>query len=311
MDGDVPPDCAPRGGDSITSEVIERRRPLRHNARVSSVVPMPRGADAPAFPSLLRTWRRKRRLSQLDLALTSGVSQRHVSFLESGRAQPSRAMILQLSETLEVPLRERNDWLVAAGFAPVFRARPLDDPQMQQVMAAVRMMLANHEPFPAVAIDRAWNIGLANGPFEWLAAQLGADLWARIGGDRRNLVRLLFHPLGIRPAVVNWAHIAPLMWYRARREAEALGGDEMQRLVDELQPFQDAATLWAPDDAALVPVLPLVLAVGPTQISMFTVIATFGTAQDVTADELRIESFFPADAATEAFFRQAAAAPAD
>lgn len=311
MDGDVPPDCAPRRDDSITSEVIERRRPLRHNARVSSVVPVPRGADAPAFPSLLRTWRRKRRLSQLDLALTSGVSQRHVSFLESGRAQPSRAMILQLSETLEVPLRERNDWLVAAGFAPVFRTRPLDDPQMSQVMAAVRMMLANHEPFPAVAIDRAWNIRMANGPFERLAAQLGADLWERVGGARRNLMRLLFHPRGIRPVVVNWLQVAPLLWHRARREAETLGGDEMQQLLDELQPSQDAATLWVPDDPALVPVLPLVLAAGPLQISMFTVIATFGTAQDVTADELRIESFFPADAATEAFFRQAAAVVPD
>jgi transcriptional regulator with XRE-family HTH domain len=277
--------------------------------QVTTALPTPRGAETPTFPALLRTWRQKRRLSQLGLALDSGVSQRHVSFLESGRAQPSRAMILQLSETLEVPLRERNEWLVAGGFAPIFRARALEDPQMQQVMAAVRMMLTNHEPFPAVAIDRAWNIRLANGPFERLAAQFGADLWTRIGGDRRNLVRLLFHPQGIRPAVVNWPQIAPLMWHRARREAEALGGDEMQRLVDELQPFQDAATLWAPDDAALVPVLPLVLAMGPTKISMFTVIATFGTAQDVTADELRIESFFPADAASEALLRQAAAPP--
>src|SRR5476649_3060071 len=115
------------------------------------------GRDS-GFPLLLRSWRQKRRLSQLDLALSSGVSQRHVSFLESGRAKPSRSMILQLSETLEVPLRERNEWLTAAGFAPIFRARPLDDPQMGQVMAAVRMMLENHEPFPAVAIDRAWNI---------------------------------------------------------------------------------------------------------------------------------------------------------
>lgn len=275
-----------------------------------SVESRPRGTESPAFPSLLRAWRQKRRLSQLDLALTSGVSQRHVSFLESGRAQPSRAMILQLSESLEVPLRERNDWLVAAGFAPIFRARPLDDPQMSQVMAAVRLMLANHAPFPAVAIDRAWNIRLTNDPFDRLTDQLGADVWTRVGGDRHNLMRLLFHPQGIRPVVANWTQIAPLLWHRARREADALGGEEMQRLLDELQPFQDAATLWVPDDAALVPVLPLVVALGPVRISMFTVIATFGTAQDVTADELRIESFFPADAATEALFRQAAAAGA-
>src|SRR6185295_12335713 len=146
------------------------------------------------FPNLLKTWRQKRRMSQLELALSSGVSQRHVSFLESGRAKPSRSMILQLSETLEVPLRERNDWLTAAGFAPIFRARPLDDPQMAQVMSAVRLMLANHEPFPAIAIDRAWNIRMANKPFEMLGAMMGADLWTRVGGENRNLMRLFFHP---------------------------------------------------------------------------------------------------------------------
>ena len=108
------------------------------------------------FSRLLRDWRQRRHLSQLDLALSSGVSQRHVSFLESGRANPSRAMILQLSETLDVPLRDRNDWLTAAGFAPIFRHRALDDPQMDQVMNAVRMMLKVHEPYPAIALDRAW-----------------------------------------------------------------------------------------------------------------------------------------------------------
>ena len=136
------------------------------------------------FPQLLKAWRQKRRLSQLELALESGVSQRHVSFLELGRARPSRSMILQLSETLEVPLRDRNDWLVAAGFAPAFRARPLDDPQMAQVVSAVRRMLSSHEPFPAVAIDRAWGICVANRPFDLLESLLGDDLWARVGrGD--------------------------------------------------------------------------------------------------------------------------------
>ena len=154
----------------------------------------PRAARASPFPQLLKTWRHRRRLSQLELALESGVSQRHLSFLELGRANPSRSMILQLSETLEVPLRERNDWLVAAGFAPVFRARPLDDPQMGQVMNAVRRMLVSHEPFPAVAIDRSWNIRLANQPFDGLVAAIGADVWTRVGGGERNLMRLVFHP---------------------------------------------------------------------------------------------------------------------
>lgn len=257
------------------------------------------------FPHLLRSWRRKRRLSQLDLALSAGVSQRHVSYLESGRAKPSRNMILQLSETLDVPLRERNDWLIAAGFAPVFKVRPLDDPQMSQVMAAVRMMLANAEPFPAIAIDRAWNIRMSNAPFDMLSAMIGTDVWARVGGDQRNLMRLFFHPAGIRPFVANWPAIAPLLWHRAQREAETLGGQEMKQVLLELAQYQDADTLWAAEDAALVPVLPLEIVKDGIAISLFTVIATFGTAQDVTADELRIESFFPADEETERIFRSA------
>ncbi len=259
------------------------------------------------FADLLRNWRQKRRLSQLDLALSSGVSQRHVSFLESGRAKPSRSMILQLSEALEVPLRERNDWLTAAGFAPMFRSTPLDDPQMSQVMAAVKMMLANHVPFPAVAIDRAWNIRMANAPFDMLMAMIGTDIWQRVGGAERNLMRLFFHPNGIRPLVTNWTAIAPLLWHRAQREAETLGGQEMKEVLLELSQHQTADTLWAAEDAALVPVLPLEIEKDGARVSLFTVIATFGTAQDVTADELRIESLFPADAATERQFRDAAA----
>lgn len=267
----------------------------------------PRRAEASPFPRLLKAWRQKRRLSQLELALESGVSQRHVSFLESGRAKPSRSMILQLSDTLEVPLRDRNDWLVAAGFAPVFRERALDDPQMGQVMGAVRMMLANHEPFPALAIDRAWNVRLSNRPFDLLVAMIGEDVWARVGGTGRNLMRLFFHPNGIRPLVANWQAIAPLLWHRARREADTLGGQEMKAILAELAPYQDAETLWAAEDAALVPVLPLEMEKDGLRVSLFTVIATFGTAQDVTADELRIESFFPADEATEKLFRQTTA----
>jgi transcriptional regulator with XRE-family HTH domain len=271
-------------------------------------VPLPgvqaRRTDASPFAQLLKSWRQKRRLSQLELALESGVSQRHVSFLESGRSRPSRGMILQLSESLEVPLRERNDWLVAAGFAPLFPARRLDDPEMSQVMGAVRRMLASHEPLPAIAIDRAWNIRLANRPFELLESLVGEGVWGQVGGAERNLMRLFFHPDGVRPLIANWRAIAPLLWHRARREAEALGGQEMKAVLAELAPYQDEETLWAAAETALVPVLPIELRKGGLQLSLFTVIATFGTAQDVTADELRIESFFPADEATDRLFRQ-------
>ena len=263
----------------------------------------PTGADAPAFPQLLRRWRQRRRMSQLELALEAGVSQRHLSFLESGRAQPSRAMILELSETLSVPLRERNGWLLAAGFAPVFRSRPLDDPQMAQVTSAVRLMLANHEPFPAIAIDRAWNVRMSNGPFDRLVAMLGDDLWARVGGERRNAMRLFFHPDGVRPFVTNWDAVAPLLWHRVHREAEALGDPETGGILAELERHLDVDALRVAEDAALLPVLPLVIEKDGLRVSLFTVISTFGTPQDVTADELRIESLFPADDATERLLR--------
>ena len=269
------------------------------------------GSSAHRFADLLKGWRQKRRLSQLELGLDAGVSQRHVSFLESGRAQPSRSMILQLCETLAVPLRERNDLLLAAGFAPQFAARPLSDPVMTQVMSALRLMLKNHEPYPALAVDRAWNIRLANESFERMTGLLGGDLWARIGGTSRNLMRLFFHPQGIRPIVKNWTDIAPLLWQRAQKEADAVGGAEMKAVLAELAPFQEPSLAWASGDSALLPVLPLVMEHAGMTLSLFTVIATFGTAQDVTADELRIESLFPADAATEQIFHALATTRAD
>lgn len=261
------------------------------------------------FPNHLKSWRAKRRMSQLDLALTSGVSQRHVSFLESGRAKPSRAMILQLTETLDVPLRDRNQWLVSAGFAPLFQARALDDPEMSQVMGAVRYMLDKHEPFPAAAIDRMWNVVVANKAFDRLFSLMGGDLWTRTGdGGGRNLLRVFFHPEGLKRDIANWRAIAPLLWHRARREAEAVGGANLLPLLDELAPHQDAETLWASEETALVPLLPVEVIKDGVRLAMFTVIATFGTAQDVTADELRIESFFPADSESEALLKQMAGA---
>jgi hypothetical protein len=167
------------------------------------------------------------------------------------------------------------------------------------------MMLAAHEPFPAIALDRAWNVRMSNRPFDLLGAMLGEDVWRRVGGDQRNLMRLFFHPAGIRPMVTNWAAVGPLIWRRAQREAEMLGGQEMKAVLADLAPYQDAEVLWSAADTALVPVLAFDMQVGGQGISMFAIIATLGTAQDVTADELRIETLFPADAATEALFRAA------
>jgi transcriptional regulator with XRE-family HTH domain len=261
------------------------------------------------FARLLREWRQRRRLSQLDLALSSGVSQRHVSFLEAGRANPSRAMILQLSETLDVPLRDRNEWLAAAGFAPIFKERNLNCPQMGQVMGAIKMMLKAHEPFPALALDRAWNVRRSNAAFDQLTALLGPDLWHQVGGGKRNLMQLFFHPQGLAPFITNWSVVAPLLWQRAKREAQTLAGKEMNAVLDTLAPLQDHHVLWSAAETALLPVMPIMLQMGDAELSMFAIIATFGTAQDVTAEELRIETLFPADVATETFFRRLAANP--
>jgi transcriptional regulator with XRE-family HTH domain len=260
-----------------------------------------------SFPRLLRDWRQRRRLSQLDLALSSGVSQRHVSFLESGRANPSRNMILQLSETLDVPLRDRNFWLTAAGYAPIFKTRGLDDPQMGQVSAAISMMLKAHEPFPALVLDRAWKVHRSNAAFDRLTATLGADLWDKVGNGQRNLMQLFFHPHGLRPFITNWSTVAPLLWQRAKREAQTLAGADMAAILDALAPLQDEHILWSASETALMPILPFTLQFGETRLSLFAIIATFGTAQDVTAEELRIETLFPADPETEAFFRGMAA----
>jgi hypothetical protein len=174
---------------------------------------------------------------------------------------------------------------------------------MSQVMATVRMMLANHAPFPALAVDRAWNILLSNSAFDRMSALLGEAVWQRVGGPQRNLMRLFFHPEGIRPLITNWSAVAPLLWRRAQREAEAVGGHDMKQVLSALAPLQDAETLLGAPEAPLLPVMPFTLERGGARLSMFGVISTFGTAQDATADELRIETLFPADAETEALFR--------
>ena len=174
---------------------------------------------------------------------------------------------------------------------------------MAQVLRAVELMLVNHEPFPALAIDRAWNIRMANKAFGRLYALLGPEEWGGGDGAPRNLMRLFFHPAGLRKWATNWEQIAPLLWCRAEREAEAAGGEEMKRVLAELRPHVDPATIWAAEAAALLPVLPMTLVIGMTRISLFTVNATFGTAVDVTAEELRIEFLFPADAGTERMLR--------
>jgi transcriptional regulator with XRE-family HTH domain len=269
-------------------------------------------AQRPPFARLLKSWRELRKCSQLDLALTSRISQRHVSFLESGRARPSREMVLQLSEALEVPLRERNTLLNAAGFAAMYRETELGSAGMAPVRDALQLMLENLEPNPALVVDREWNVLMRN-EAAFRVFSLAGDLetlWRRVCGDGpRNILKLTFHPEGFRPFIANFAEAAPVLLNRTRREAAACGSDKLLHLIDEILAYPGIPEAWrAPDwQAPPPPVLPLELASGDLRLKLFSMITTFGTPQDITTDELRVETFFPADEVSKALLKRLAA----
>lgn len=261
---------------------------------------------APVFSDACRQWRQYRKLSQLELALAADVSQRHVSWLETGRSQPSRDMVLRLSDAMDVPLRERNVLLRAAGFAPIYRESGLDEPSMLPVQDALSRMLAHHEPLPAVVVDRLWNVHQQNEAATRMFSLTGDPVAlndALGGGDAVNLALLTLHPNGYRRFITNWDQAAPAFVRRLRGEAVATGDARLKAQVDtfiELAgPMPEAASIADP----LLPVLPLELDLGGLQLSLFSVISTFGTPQDITTDELRIEAFYPNDETTAAFFR--------
>ncbi len=267
-------------------------------------------AVARDFSDICRQWRRFRKLSQLDLALAANVSQRHVSWLETGRSQPSREMVLRLSEAMDVPLRERNVLLKAAGFNAAYRESGLDEPGMAPVMEALQRMLEHHDPLPAVVVDRLWNLKLKNQAADLLLG-LGGDLQElqrEIGfGEEMNLALLTVHPEGLRQYIANWDEAAPAFTRRLRVEPATAGDPAVQSLFSRILELADDADA-TPEYQPLQPVLPLVIEVGDLRLSLFSVISTIGTPQDITADELRIESFYPADAATGEFFENAAQA---
>lgn len=265
-----------------------------------------RGGD---FCGLLKYWRSHRSLSQLDLALLADVSQRHVSWLETGRSQPSREMILRLTEALEVPLRDRNHLLTAAGFASMFTENTLSQPSMQPVMHVLSRMLDNHEPYPAIVLDRLWNIKMQNAAASKLFGITGNadDLWNAVGDNgERNLALLSVHPAGLRAFTKNWQVAGPMFLRRLKREALESGDSAIMEKYHELESIAgDELSDPAPGDP-LLPILPLELAFGDLSLSLFTVISTFGTAQDITTNELRIESFYPTDEQSAQFFEQLA-----
>lgn len=265
--------------------------------------------NARAFPHALKAWRQSRRHSQLDLALAASVSQRHLSFLESGKAAPSRQMVLQLADALELPLRECNDLLQAAGFAPAYAEPALDDAQLAPVREALTCMLEHHAPFPALVVDRDWQLLQINAGVQRLlgACELTPERLARLGDaqGRLNTLRLTLHPDGLSPFIENRDQVLAHLVSRSRRDqALSLRGHSWQAIAD-LVPAGLATQHALPH--ALLPVLPLVLRIGDTRLSLFTTLTTFGTPLDVTTDELRVESFYPMDEETRAWFRGAQA----
>jgi transcriptional regulator with XRE-family HTH domain len=267
-----------------------------------------RATAVPAFGRLLRDWRSARRRSQLDLALEAEVSARHLSFLETGRAQPSREMVLLLCSVLEVPLRERNALLNAAGFAPAYHETAFSDPAMAEMVAAVRLILQRNEPFPALAMDRHWNLVMANAAHLRLvralmgeAATCGLRPCEILPAPRLNVPRASFDPNGLKPCIANWDQVARDVLARVRREA-ALGGDEETvRLLADLvraSGLTGAGETMPAGPQAMV--IPVEIRAGPgTVLRFFTTITTLGAPQDITLAELRIEAFHPADTATD------------
>jgi transcriptional regulator with XRE-family HTH domain len=247
--------------------------------------------------TLLREWRQRRHFSQLDLACEADVSTRHLSFVETGRAQPSREMVLHLAERLDVPLRERNTLLIAAGYAPAFQERPLTDPALQAARRAIDLVLAGHEPYPALAIDRHWTLLAANNALAPLLT--GVSPW--LLQPPVNVLRLSLHPEGVAPQIVNLAEWRSHLLERLRRQIDAAPDPVLMELMREIHDYPvfsgpESDPSGGEEYAGVV--VPLRLATESGMLSFFSTTMVFGTPADITLSELALESFFPADAAT-------------
>ncbi|HET9391516.1 MAG TPA: helix-turn-helix transcriptional regulator [Steroidobacteraceae bacterium] len=283
----------------------ERNSVSQSEANGAAQARMP-GASTPASVSagravgeLLRAWRQRRHLSQLDLACAADVSARHMSFLETGRSQPSREMLLRLAERLAIPLRERNPLLLSAGYAPMFSERPLDDPALRQARKAVDLVLAGHEPYPAIAVDRHWTLVSSNGAMRPLFS--GAD--SGLLQPPVNVLRLGLHPRGLAPRVVNYFEWREHVLMRLQQQVDATADPVLAQLLSELRAYPAPDGCEA-DSEARQPhdyggvVVPIRLRTQAGIMSFFGTTTVFGTPLDITLAELAIESFFPADAAT-------------
>lgn len=260
--------------------------------------------------ALLRDWRQRRHRSQLDLALETGVSARHLSFVETGRARPSPELLLALADQLDMPLRERNSLLLAAGYAPRYRQTGLDDPSMATVRATLERMLGLHDPYPGVVIDQSWNVVLANGA----AARLASLLPPELAGPPLNVFRACLHPAGLAAATLNFADWAGYLLGQLNRLRVLTGDPAVSGLADEVARYPNVAALgdwhaaarWpeseAPPGSALL--VPWRLRLGGAELSFFTTLTTFGTPRDITLAELAVELFYPADDSTAEALRR-------
>ncbi|GAA4301951.1 transcriptional regulator with XRE-family HTH domain [Actinomadura luteofluorescens] len=242
---------------------------------------------------LLRQWRHRRRLSQLDLAIAADVSARHVSLVETGKSNPSAAMVLRLADHLDVPLRERNRLLLAAGFAPRYAERPLDDAALSAARNAVERVLRAHEPYPALAFDRRWNIIMTNRAVDPFLAEVDPELLR----PPVNLLRLGLDPRGLARLVVNLADVRAVFRSRVRRQLAAAPDPELAALYAELL---EPGGGDAPAGADVM--IQMIVRFGGRELRLFSTITTFGTPQDITLDEVAVESYYPADAESASWF---------
>ncbi|MCB8879453.1 helix-turn-helix transcriptional regulator [Acidisoma cellulosilytica] len=249
--------------------------------------------------ALLRTWREVRGKSQLDLALDTGVSQRHISFIESGRSSPSRQKLTEIAEGLDIPLRERNALLLAAGYAPIYSQSGLDAPEMASITTVLRRVLRQHEPFPAVVMDRYWNVVMTNDAAPRFFGTF-IDMDAR--PKPRNLLHLMFDPDGMRPFIADWESVSQSLLARVYRESIGRVLDEKTKaLLAALRAYADVGqeTLLSP--SPVLPMVPIGFVQDKRVLNYFSMITTVGTPQTIAAEELRIECMYPADEATEAY----------
>jgi transcriptional regulator with XRE-family HTH domain len=249
------------------------------------------------FSSELKTWRRKRGFSQEQLGFEANVSSRHIAFMETGRAKPSRDMVVRLSEALHVPRGDRNLLLEAAGFAPLYKERKLDGSEMVSIRAAIAWMLERHQPYPGFAIDKHWRLVMLNETARGMLSPFGLK-------EGESLLESFLAPMGIRQIIENWPHVAQYFAQRLRVEARELGGDPV--LLKAAREFAEAAGPVAATHSLMPAVLDTQIRLGDRRLSFFSTIAQFGSAEDLALADLRIELLFPSDEQTRVALSQSA-----